>query len=107
MGGMAAVAFAALVGHVVEGFVIDTDHWRHFYLLMGVVWGLMAGDAREVRKAKIIRDRRPILMLKELVVPPSRRQARIAGRVPRRPAICRPERRLPPQREPRILARYR
>ena len=101
------IAYSALAAAILQGTLIDSDHWRHFYLLMGVVWGLMAGDAREVRKAKIIRDRRPILMLKELVVPPSRRQARIAGRVPRRPAICRPERRLPPQREPRILARYR
>ena len=88
-------------------FRSDSDHWRHFFLLMGVVWGLMAGDAREVRKATIVRDRRPILLLQQLVVPPSRRQVRIAGRAPRRALIGRPARRLPPQRAPRILARYR
>lgn len=35
-------AFAAFVGEVVEGFVIDTDHWRHFFLLLGMIWGLSA-----------------------------------------------------------------
>lgn len=38
------VAYAALLGLVVEGWIIDTDHWRHFYLLLALVWGLMAGD---------------------------------------------------------------
>jgi len=35
-------AFAAFVGEVLEGFVIDTDHWRHFFLLLGMIWGLAA-----------------------------------------------------------------
>jgi O-antigen ligase len=38
------VAYAALLGIVVEGWIIDTDHWRHFYLLLALVWGLMACD---------------------------------------------------------------
>ncbi|MFM9942715.1 MAG: O-antigen ligase family protein [Hyphomicrobiaceae bacterium] len=37
-----AIAYAALVGNVVEGMVIDSDHWRHFYLLLAIVWGLMS-----------------------------------------------------------------
>lgn len=28
------------------GLVIDTDHWRHFYLLSGLVWGLYAAGLR-------------------------------------------------------------
>lgn len=39
---LAALAFAAFLGNVVEGIVIDTDHWRHFYLLMAMIWGLAA-----------------------------------------------------------------
>ncbi len=35
-------ALATFVGEVAEGFVIDTDHWRHFFLLLGVIWGLFA-----------------------------------------------------------------
>lgn len=38
------IAYAAFVGNVLEGAVIDTDHWRHFYLLAAIVWGLMAGE---------------------------------------------------------------
>ena len=38
------IAFAAFVANVLEGFVIDTDHWRHFYILLAVVWGLMAAS---------------------------------------------------------------
>lgn len=33
-------AFATFCGEVFESFVIDTDHWRHFFLLLGMVWGL-------------------------------------------------------------------
>lgn len=36
------IAYAALAGNVFEGIVIDTDHWRHFYLLLAIVWGLMS-----------------------------------------------------------------
>jgi hypothetical protein len=39
-------ALAAFVGEVAEGFVIDTDHWRHFFLLLGMIWGLVAATLR-------------------------------------------------------------
>jgi O-antigen ligase len=39
-------AWVTLVGHVALGTVIDTDHWRHFYLLIGMVWGAFALEAR-------------------------------------------------------------
>jgi O-antigen ligase len=35
------VVYACFVAHVLEGLVIDLDHWRHFYLLMALAWGLM------------------------------------------------------------------
>ncbi len=34
-------ALATYTGVALEGFVVDTDHWRHYYLLMGIVWGLV------------------------------------------------------------------
>ncbi len=40
-------ALAAFVGEMAEGFVIDTDHWRHFYLMLGMVWGLAAATFRQ------------------------------------------------------------
>jgi hypothetical protein len=26
--------------------VIDTDHWRHYFLLVGLVWGLFVATER-------------------------------------------------------------
>lgn len=39
-------AYATFLGVAMEGFIIDTDHWRHFFLLLGTVWGLTAGSLR-------------------------------------------------------------
>jgi O-antigen ligase len=33
-------AYAAYVGEIGEGVIIDTDHWRHYFLVLGLVWGL-------------------------------------------------------------------
>jgi hypothetical protein len=43
-------ALATFVGEVAEGFVIDTDHWRHFFLLLGIIWGLTAATDRQRAK---------------------------------------------------------
>jgi O-antigen ligase len=37
--GLSAVLVAAFIGMAFEGVVIDTDHWRHFYLIMAMIWG--------------------------------------------------------------------
>jgi hypothetical protein len=42
-------AYGAFVGEVLESFIIDTDHWRHYFLLLGMVWGLAAASLRELR----------------------------------------------------------
>ncbi len=34
------IAVAAFSANAFEGVIIDTDHWRHFYLLMAMVWGI-------------------------------------------------------------------
>jgi hypothetical protein len=34
--------FAAFLGTVGESFIIDTDHWRHFWMMLGVMWGMFA-----------------------------------------------------------------
>lgn len=41
-----SAAFATFLGLSLEGFVIDTDHWRHFFLLAGLVWGLSAATIK-------------------------------------------------------------
>jgi hypothetical protein len=38
--GLGAVLTAAFIGVALEGVVVDTDHWRHFYLIMAMIWGM-------------------------------------------------------------------
>src|SRR5690606_32871460 len=38
--------YAAVVGHLALGTLIDTDHWRHLYLIIGMLWGMMALEQR-------------------------------------------------------------
>src|SRR5882724_804232 len=38
--------FAAFLGTVGESFIIDTDHWRHFWMMMGAMWGMFAAAQR-------------------------------------------------------------
>jgi Ni,Fe-hydrogenase I large subunit len=33
---------AVLLATILQGVQIDTDHWRHFYILLGLSWGLYA-----------------------------------------------------------------
>ncbi|MCW5688744.1 MAG: hypothetical protein KIT76_09395 [Pseudolabrys sp.] len=40
--GYAIAAIGTFLGVVLEGFIIDTDHWRSFFLQLGVIWGLAA-----------------------------------------------------------------
>jgi hypothetical protein len=38
--------FAAFLATVGESFVIDTDHWRHFWMMLGAMWGMFAAAQR-------------------------------------------------------------
>ena len=46
------IAYVMFVGHQLVGIVIDTDHWRHFYLMIGIVWGCIALEARWQRQQR-------------------------------------------------------
>jgi hypothetical protein len=43
-------AYAAFVGEAFEGLIVDTDHWRHFFLVLGMVWGLGAATINYRRR---------------------------------------------------------
>ncbi|THK39864.1 hypothetical protein EHS39_01495 [Ensifer sp. MPMI2T] len=51
------IAWVTLIGHAGVGNVIDTDHWRHFYMLLGIVWGCAALEYRFQRRARAGRHR--------------------------------------------------
>jgi O-antigen ligase/polysaccharide polymerase Wzy-like membrane protein len=38
--------FSTLFVTILESFIIDTDHWRHYYLLLGVTWGIAVASGR-------------------------------------------------------------
>jgi hypothetical protein len=38
------VIYAAYVGVAVESAIIDIDHWRHYFLILGALWGLMVAS---------------------------------------------------------------
>lgn len=44
------IAWVVFLGHQFVGIVIDTDHWRHFYLLIGLIWGCMILEQQWQRK---------------------------------------------------------
>jgi len=39
------IAFATFAANAAEGIIIDSDHWRHFYVLMAVIWGAACARA--------------------------------------------------------------
>ena len=41
-------AYATFAATALEGAIIDSDHWRHFYVLMTIIWGFVtAASANE------------------------------------------------------------
>ncbi len=42
---------ATFTGVALEGLIIDTDHWRHYYLLLGLVWGFSIATMNFRRRA--------------------------------------------------------
>jgi hypothetical protein len=39
---LAIIALAAFLPQVLEGLIIDIDHWRHVHVLAALIWGLAA-----------------------------------------------------------------
>lgn len=44
--------YAAFIAMVFEGIFGDTDHWRHFYIVLGLVWGLAAATQKHLRAVR-------------------------------------------------------
>ena len=52
-----AIAVAcSLIFTMLQGVQIDTDHWRHFYLLLGLLWGLYAATMNTRRPRAVARE---------------------------------------------------
>ena len=42
----ALVVWPSLMAFLLQGFQIDIDHWRHVYLMLGMIWGMEAARMR-------------------------------------------------------------
>jgi hypothetical protein len=38
--GLAIIIASSFLGLALEGLIVDTDHWRLFWVLVGMAWGL-------------------------------------------------------------------
>jgi len=47
---IAIAVWCPLFFTILQGIQIDTDHWRHFYVLLGLMWGLYAATVRFERQ---------------------------------------------------------
>ena len=71
------VAYAAFAATALEGVIIDSDHWRHFYVLMAIIWGFVTASS--------VNEATPDRRAPRLVGPPLR-----AAASHRRPSIIGP-----------------
>jgi hypothetical protein len=53
--------FSAFLGTVGESFIIDTDHWRHFWMMLGAMWGMFAAAHRYQAPSQSPLDQRRIV----------------------------------------------
>jgi hypothetical protein len=51
-GPLAAPHSANTYSTVGESYIIDVQHWRHYFLIMGVLWGLVIAAAARRRAAR-------------------------------------------------------
>ena len=40
--------FSAYLGTIGEAFIIDTDHWRHFWMMLGMMWGMFVATQQYI-----------------------------------------------------------
>ncbi|WP_192248393.1 O-antigen ligase family protein [Mesorhizobium silamurunense] len=48
-------AYVAYLGNIGLGTFIDIDHWRHLYLLLGLIWGAIALEYRHQKQLRLAR----------------------------------------------------
>ncbi|WIY53943.1 hypothetical protein O9Z70_05270 [Devosia sp. YIM 151766] len=48
--GLLIPVIAVYIPLVVQSAIIDTDHWRHYFLIVGLIWGITANTAVSVTR---------------------------------------------------------
>ena len=44
--GQTIALFCSFFATALQGVQIDTDHWRHFWMMLGCMWGMFAAAQR-------------------------------------------------------------
>ncbi len=57
------IAYIVFFGHLIIGWVIDVDHWRHFYLMLGIIWGCILLEKKWHAERKTA-PKRPMVSLR-------------------------------------------
>ncbi len=52
------IAYVVFLCHLVLGWIIDVDHWRHVYLMLGIVWGCIMLE-KKWQQQRILSSQRP------------------------------------------------
>jgi hypothetical protein len=52
--------YAVFVGHLLIHNVIDNDHWRHLFLIYGILWGAIAAEKMRQREMSRLAWRPPL-----------------------------------------------
>lgn len=68
------IAYSVYIGHTLIGWVIDIDHWRHYYLMIGIIWGCIALENRWQRSKQTSypRQETPVLSASQNFEPADR-----------------------------------
>ncbi|CAH1659955.1 O-antigen ligase [Hyphomicrobiales bacterium] len=57
----AIAIWSALIVITIQGFQIDTDHWRQFYLMLGLTWGIAAASKTHSTASAAVTDNAQLL----------------------------------------------
>ncbi len=49
------ICYVVFLGHLMLAWVIDIDHWRHVYLLLGMIWGCILLEKKHQKDKKLAR----------------------------------------------------
>ena len=49
------ICYVVFFGHLLLAWVIDIDHWRHVYLLLGMIWGCILLEKKHQKVKKAVR----------------------------------------------------
>lgn len=72
--------YASFAATAFEGIIIDSDHWRHFYVLMALIWGMMTASGVQKSKdapraAHLVRAPHPVAARRGRQIAPAFRMA--------------------------------